>query len=299
MVEVTAMDVFTPEDIKIMFKQIKMPQTLYGRLFGEPKAMGLYSFGMGTMDDPYAMLPEVGDVEDAKEMMTSMDIEHYVLKNYRGYVDIPNKLINQWAGAGKLPEAMENVRETYIRVLRQGVENTNEYVCFNAMDEKRSILSTSHDWTEDETTVDNIIADLAKARKAYIDATKVKPTVAIHNPEATLDITLRKDFSNKFYFPNGNTLESGDLGRLLGMSHSEQVGGYKDYEGETLEMFTPTTTGKNLTYVLDPATFGYPVTFGSPKFSMEEINMKDCVRVIANYHAGFVYLDDDISAITV
>lgn len=297
----TAYDLFSPEDIQILFKSVETPDRLFGRLFGQPRAMGLYEFSMATMDDPYAMLPPVGDMEDAKEMMASQELENYILQDYRGYVDISDKLVNQWASANKLPQLLAQVRERYIMPIREAVDNTVEYTCFHAMDLKKAVLATSHDWTSAiaTTTADHVIEDLTLARKAYITATKKKPTVAIHNPEAASQILLRKDLHNRFYFPNNDALESGELGRYLGMGHDEQVGGYKDFEGNALTMFAPTTASKNLTYLLDPATFGYPVVFGSPKFTTEDMPGKEAMRVYVSFHAGFVYNKDTVSAITV
>lgn len=299
MVDYTAYDLFSPEDIRVLFQSVEVPDRLATKLFGQPRTMGLYEFSMASMDDPYSMLPQVGDMEDAKEMMSSQDIENYILKDFRGYVDISNKLVNQWASVNKLPQALSAVRERYIMPIREAVENTIEYTCFAAMDSKRAVLGSSHDWTAGATTADEIMEDLSLARQAYITSTKVKPTIAIHNPYAVPQLMNRKDLMNNLYFPNNNTAETGELGRMLGMAHTEQVGGYKDFEGNTLSMFAPTTATKNLTYLLKPETFGYPVVFGSPKFTTKDLPEKDAMRVIVNFHAGFVYNKDMVSAITV
>ena len=281
---------FHPELIKTMFLEVKPPERLYRSLFKSPMGMGLYSFSQGAFDDPFAILPPVEDLEDAKSMFAEQEIEDYKLQDYRGFVDVSNKLINQFQKAGNMGGLITQLRERYAMVLREAWENTIEYTCFKALDDKRAILSGCHDWTAGATTADEVIEDLVKARKAYHAATRFRPNVAVVNPEASAQMLLRKDVSNQLYTSNRN-LETGEIGNMLAMSFKEQAGGFTDYEGNTLTMFAPTTTNKGLAYVFNnsPSIIGYPVVFGTPDFNVVDNYDKNSVRIYVNGHAGFVY----------
>lgn len=280
--------VFHPEFIKVMFLEVRPPERLYRRIFRAPSEMGLYSFSMGSFDDPFAILPPVEDLEDAKSMMAEQEVEDYKLQDYRGFVDVSNKVINQFKNANNMQGLIRMLRERYAMVLREGFENTLEYHCFDAMDDKRSILSTSHDWTSSSTTADQILEDLAGAKKAYHDATRVKPDTCIINPQAAYELTIRKELSNMLYGFR-SMLATGDVNNPLGLGFQEQAGGYTDHEGEALSMFQPTNPNKALAYVLNPTAFGYPVVFGPPEFKTVDNPSKNSVRIYVNAHIGFVY----------
>lgn len=282
------LSVFHPEFIKTMFLEVRPPQRLYRQIFRAPSEMGLYSFSMGSFDDPFAILPPVEDLEDAKSMMAEQEIEDYKLQDYRGFVDISNKLINQFRNANNMAGLITMMRERYAMILREGFENTLEYHCFDAMDDKRTILSTSHDWTAGATTADKIIEDLAGAKKAYHDNTRIRPNIAIINPQAAYEMIIRKDLSNMLYGLK-SMVAGGSVQNPLGLNFVEQAGGYTDYEGEELSMFQPTNTGKALAYVLNPDALGYPVVFGPPEFTTVDNPSKNSVRIYVNAHIGFVY----------
>ncbi len=282
------LSVFHPEFIKTMFLEVRPPQRLYRQIFRAPSEMGLYSFSMGSFDDPFAILPPVEDLEDAKSMMASQDIEDYKLQDYRGFVDISNKLINQFKNANNMAGLITMMRERYAMILREGFENTLEYHCFDAMDDKRSLLSSAHDWTASATTADEIIEDLAGLKKAYHDATRVQPNTCIINPQAAYELIIRKDLSNMLYGFR-SMVSGGSVQNPLGLNFVEQAGGYTDYEGETLSMFQPTTPNKALAYVLNPEALGYPVVFGPPEFTTVDNPSKNSVRIYVNAHIGFVY----------
>lgn len=282
------LSVFHPEFIKTMFLEVRPPQRLYRQIFRAPSEMGLYSFSMGSFDDPFAILPPVEDLEDAKSMMAEQEIEDYKLQDYRGFVDISNKLINQFRNANNMAGLITMMRERYAMILREGFENTLEYHCFDAMDDKRTILSTSHDWTAGATTADEIIEDLAGAKKAYHDNTRIRPNIAIINPQAAYEMIIRKDLSNMLYGFR-SMVAGGSVQNPLGLNFVEQAGGYTDYEGEELSMFQPTNTGKALAYVLNPDALGYPVVFGPPEFTTVDNPSKNSVRIYVNAHIGFVY----------
>ena len=55
------LSVFHPEFIKTMFLEVRPPQRLYRQIFRAPSEMGLYSFSMGSFDDPFSILPPVED----------------------------------------------------------------------------------------------------------------------------------------------------------------------------------------------------------------------------------------------
>lgn len=281
---------FHPELIKTMFLEVMPPERLYRRIFKAPMAMGLYSFSQGSFDDPFAILPPVDDLQDAKSMFAEQEIEDYSLQDYRGFVDISNKVINQFERAGNMAGLITQLRERYAMILREAWENTLEYTCFAALDAKRSVLSTSHDWTSSSVTADHIIADLVNARKAYHSATRFRPNVCILNPEASAQMLLRKDVANQLYTSNRN-LDTGEIGNMLAMNFSEQAGGYTDFEGSTLTMFAPVNTGKNQAYLFNnnPSVIGYPVVFGAPDFNVVDNYDKNSVRIYVNGHMGFVY----------
>lgn len=289
--------VFHPEFFKVMFLEVRPPQRLYRSLFRAPLEMGLYSFSMGSFDDPFAILPPVDDLEDAKSMFAEQGVESYELQDYRGFVDISNKIINQFTRANNMSGLITMLRERYAMLLREGFENTMEYTCFHAMDSKASALSGASDWTSSSVTADDIIEDLQKSKQAVSDSQRVVPNTVVLNPQAETEIILRKDLSNMLY--NGPVnLAEGSIGRMLGMNFYTQPGGYTDFEGETLSMFAPTTPGKGLAYVMNPEQFGYPVVFGAPEFTTVDNPSKNSVRIYVNAHAGFVYTRDLIEKIT-
>lgn len=292
------LDVFHPEAIKTMFLEVEPPETTYRQLFRNPVDFGLYSFSMGSFDDPFAILPPVNNLEDAKSMMAEQEVESYTLQAYRGFVDIDNTLIKQFQNASNMKGLITAMRERYAMVLRQGFENTMEYTCYNAMADAASTLSTSHDWTSSSTTADHIIEDLVKARKAYMDNTRRKPTVCIVNPEAEAQMLLRKDLSNQLYGLSPSMLMTGEINNPLRMKFMTQIGGYTDYEGEELTMFQPSTANKNLAYIFDPNSLGYPVICGAPEFNAVDNHSKDSVRIYVKAYTGFVFNKKRVDEIT-
>ncbi|MCE7699689.1 MAG: hypothetical protein K8E24_013050 [Methanobacterium paludis] len=281
--------IFHPELIKTMFLEVRPPQRTYNQIFNGPSALGLYSFSMGSFSDPFSILPPVEDLEDAKSMFADQSIEDYKLQDYRGFVDISNKLINQFQKAGNMAGLITQLRERYAMVLREGYENTVEYTCYNAMEDKHVDLSTSHDWTAGATTADEIIEDLQKAKQAFYEETRMRADTVILNPEAETQVILRKELSNMLYNSGNNAIETGEIGRMLNLRFMTQAGGFTDSEGADLSMFQPTTTGKALAYVTNGRAMGYPVVFGTPDFTTVDNPSKNSVRIYVNAHCGFVY----------
>jgi len=293
------MDIFHPEFIRTMFQEVRPPQRLYQTLFRSPTSMGLYSFSQGAFDDPFAILPPVNELEDAKSLFAEQEIEDYTLQDYRGFVDIPNKIIRQFSKASNMPGLIQNIKDRYAMVLREGFENTIEYTCFKALDDKAVLYSAGSDWTLDATTSDNILKDLQKSKQALADSKRVRATNVILNPEAETDIIIRKDLANMLYnSQNAEMIATGSIGRMLGMDFSMQPGGYKDYEGNSLIMFQPTTAGKALAYICNPEQFGYPVVFGPAEFNTVDNPSKDSVRIYINASMGFVYNYPEVEKIT-
>ena len=292
------LDVFHPEAIKTMFMEVEPPEVTYRKLFRAPVDFGLHSFSIGDFDDPFAILPPVARLEDAKSMMAEQEVESYELQAYRGFVDIDNTLITQFQNASNMKGLITMMRERYAMILRQGFENSMEYTCYKAMDDKASALSSAHDWTAGATTADHIIEDLVLARKAYTNATRRRPTVAIVNPEAEAQMLLRKDLSNALYGFSPSMLMTGEPNNPLRLSFTSQVGGYTDHEGNDLTMFEPTTPNKGLAYVLDPNTFGFPVLCGASEFNAVDNYSKDSVRIYVKAYMGFVYNKDRVDKIT-
>ncbi len=290
------LDIFHPEFIKVLFNEVEPPERLYRSIFRSPTNMGLYQFSVGTFSDPFAILPPVADLEDAKSMFREQEVEAYVLQDYRGYIDISNKLINQYSNTGNMKGLINTLKEFYMSTLKEGVENTMEYTCFKAMDSKAATITGAADWTG-STTADDIISDLVDARKEYRTNTRTMPTIAINNEVAMAELLRRKDISGLLY-TGKDTLVTGSLGRFMGLDFVEQSGAFTDHEGTTLSMFQPTTPNKNLTYVFNPQRFGYPVMFGPPEFNAEDNNSKNAVRLYCNCHMGFIYNKDTISRIT-
>jgi hypothetical protein len=290
--------IFHPEVFKVLYQDLPDPVRQYSNLFGNAQSMGLYDFSMASKDTPYKMLPPVQELEDSKAMMESQDIESYTLQEFRGHVDIPLKVIRQFEAVNNMPGAIANIKNRYVSAIKEYVENTIEYTVFKALDDKRSILSTSHDWNAGATTADLIIEDIALTQEAYQTQTKALPTVGVVNPKAKTQMLIRKDLSGKLY-TGKDALITGSFGEFLGMNYVPQAGGFTDYEGNTLSMFAPTTTGKSLMYVFNPATVGYPVVFGSPKYTFEDKPSKGAIRVYVEMAAGFVYNQDYVGAITV
>jgi hypothetical protein len=64
-------------------------------------------------------------------------------------------------------------------------------------------------------------------------------------------------------------------------------------------MFAPTTSNKNIMYIMNPQAVGYPVVFGSPKYTVKDIEEKDALRILVKMAAGFVYNQDYVGAVTV
>lgn len=295
------LDIFHPEFIKTMFLEVRAPARVYQAIFRSPTAMGLYSFSQGSFDDPFAILPPVEELEDAKSMFAEEGIEDYKLQEYRAFVDISNKAIRQFENAGNMDGLITNMRERYAMVLREAFENTMEYTCFKAMDDKAVLNTGTKDWTGTitATTSDDIIHDIQKARQNLMDNKRTRATKVILNPEAETQIILRKELANQLYTArNQAMIDIGSIGGMLGMDFVTQPGGYKDFEGNALTMFQPTTTGKALAYVCNPEQFGYPVVFGAPEFTVENNPSKNSVRIYVNAAAGFVYNYPEVEKIT-
>ncbi len=297
MASLADLDIFRPEFIKVLFNQVEPPTRLYKDLFRSPTNMGLYQFSVGTFSDPFAILPPVEDLEDAKSMFREQSIVNYVLQDYRGYVDISNKLINQYKGAGNMKGLINVLREFYMSGLREGYDNTIEFTCFRAMDSRAATVPGTTDWTLTATTASHIYNDIVNARRNYISATRSRPTTAINNEFAMAELLKRQEISGQMH-TGKDALVTGSLGRLFGMDFLEQAGGYTDHEGTPLTMFQPTTQNKGLTYILNPVTFGYPVVFGSPEFKAEDNVSKNSVRIFVNAHAGFVFNKGTVARIT-
>jgi hypothetical protein len=298
------LDIFHPEILKTMFMEIRPPTRLYSSIFKAPSSMGLYSFSQGSFDDPFAMLPPVEELEDAKSMFAEQEIEDYKLQEYRGFVDISNKVIRQWEGAGNMPALIKNLQERYVMVLREGFENTMEYTCFKAMDDKAVLNTGTTDWTDTVANVsaDKVLKDLQYAKENLMTSKRVIGNTAIINPKAESAIITRKELANMLYNGRGqgNTemINDGDIGRMLGLRFITQPGGFTDYEGETLSIFQPTSANKALAYILNPEQFGYPVIFGAPEFTVENNASKNSVRIYVNAAAGFVYRYPEVEKIT-
>lgn len=290
--------IFHPEFIKTMFLDVRPPTRLHNELFGAPTSMGLFSFSQGSFDDPFAILPPVNELEDAKSMFAEQGITDYKLQDYRGFVDVSNKVIKQFMNASNMPGLIRNLRDRYAMVLREGFENTIEYTCFKALDNKAVLNTGTTDWTLDATTSDSIIKDLQKAKQHLMDNQRIRATTCILNPEAETDLVIRKDLSNMLYNGRNNAIETGYLGTMLGLNFVTQPSAFTDFEGNSLSMFAPTTAGKALAYVCDPRSFGYPVIFGTPEFTTVDNPSKDSVRIYVNASAGFVYNRPEVEKIT-
>jgi len=294
--------VFHPEFIRVMFNEIRPPVRLYQSIFRNPTAMGLYSFSQGKFDDPFAMLPPVEELEDAKSMFADQGIEDYKLQQYRGFVDVSNKVIRQFVNANNMPGLIQNLQDRYAMVLREGFENTMEYTCFKAMDDKAVLNTNTKDWSASisSTTADDVLHDLQKARQNLMTNQRTIATTCILNAEAESDIIMRKDLANRLYLQTNSDLETGSIGRMLGMDFitQPQSGMYTDSDGNAINFFQPSSANKPLAYVLNPEMFGYPVVFGAPEFNVTENYDKDSVRIYVNAAAGFVYRYPEVEKIT-